>query len=127
MELGPKPVSIYTSSQWTGYQDRLKKTLYNEGATAVQISSNTEYKNYVANYVQENVVDATTRNAILGIVHRLANIELTKGDEKSVYPIINEYKGHDLIRVHYFRVNKSGELEHASMSVTQDRPTIILP
>lgn len=127
MNLGPRAKSIYSSTQWGDYRERLKKSLYNEGLSAIDITNNTDYKTFVSNYVQTNVVNAATKNTILGISHRLANVELTKGDVKSVYPVINEYKGHDLTKIYYFKAGHNGTIEVVVFPVVPDGPVILMP
>lgn len=127
MELGPRPKSIYKKSQWDNYIEDLKNVLVKNALTAEQIVNNSAYKEFISNYVEREIVGKSVRNAIIGVVHKLSNMEIKSGDRViGVYPIVNEYKGHDLTRIWYFAV-EDGQVTAKTYSVIPDKPIILLP
>lgn len=128
MELGPRPKSIYKKAQWDNYIEDLKNVLVKYALTADQIVQNSDYKTFISNYVETEISGKTVKNALLGIVHKLSNMEMktSSGRVIGVYPIINEYKGHDLTKIWYFTVEHD-QVVAKSYSVIPDKPIIILP
>jgi len=126
-KVGPKPKSIYKKSQWDNYVEDLRRILVQNALASEDIVAKDDYKTFVANYVEREIVGKTTRNAILGITHKLSNMEMRDHTGKmiAVYPIINEYKGHDLTKVWYF-TDKSGQLEAKCFSVIPDKSILLL-
>ena len=126
LTLGPSPKSIYSSIQMESYRNRLKKALATDGVSSRDIVNNTDYKTFISNYVQTNVIATERADAIAGYVNRLANMEfLARGTVAQEFTIINRYRGHHLIETIYFA--KDGDnLSTKRIKVIPDASSILI-
>lgn len=123
-------VSIYTKAQMDAFKERLAKAIYAKGIPADEIVNRTEYKTFISNYAQTEIIDKKMKHALQGISHRFSNMEFrfNGGDKPTrTYPVINEYKGHDLIKTYYFAKSTDGQISVESVSVIDSKPTILIP
>ena len=117
----------YTEQQFNAYKERLGIALYENGLSSDEIYVDPTAKNFITNYVQENLIDKKQTYALQGIVHKLAQMDIGVANKegKTTYPIINEYKGHDLQKTIYFRKDKNGSIEIETVPVLTS--AIVLP
>lgn len=100
--------SIYTKAQFESFKKRLTLAIMQDALDAPTIANNSAYKEYISNYVQKEVFDKATELAMMErIVRKLAHmsIDTPLGGQRE-YPVINEYRGHDLINTYYFGLDK---------------------
>lgn len=122
--------SIYTRAQMDNFKQRLAKAIFERGLAADEIVNNTDYKNFVSNYAQTEIVDKKMENALKGISHRFSNMEFQfNGGNKPprTYPVINEYQGHDLTKTYFFAKTADGGISVDLVSVVDKRPSILIP
>ena len=96
---------------------------YNLHAEA--IANNAEFKQAIENYVIENVIDATTKNAIQGISKKLANMDIViPNGEHVTFPIIHTYKYHNLVSTTIFYLDEQGNFKAEDIPL-METPLII--
>lgn len=92
----------YSEKEFNTYKERLASALLTDGIDADTINENSDYKTFISNYVDSEIVQKKHKFAILGITHKLAHMDINYQDTGKIYPIVNEYKGHDLQKTIYF-------------------------
>ena len=117
----------YTAQQFESYKKRLAKGLVENGLDADSIAENADYKNFISNYVDDYFIKKKEHYALQRIVHRLAHMDITNSNENTskVYPIVNEYKGHDLQKTMYFSKDSTGAISVITVPVLDS--TIVIP
>ncbi len=105
----------YSDSVIEDYKHRLGRALSQEGISSKDIEESSDIKEFMSNYVQENIVDSEMRNKLQGFTFKLSNIYLdqygTSGEvEKLMFPVINKFKGYGLIETIYFTKRKDNTI-----------------
>ena len=109
-EVKPIKVDKVEDSIFAEYKERLAMKLMKYNLHAEAIANNAEFKQAIENYVIENVIDATTKNAIQGISKKLANMDIViPNGEHVTFPIIHTYKYHNLVSTTIFYLDENGE------------------
>lgn len=109
-EVKPIKVDEVSEDVFNEYKERLAKKLLKYNMHADAIANNAEFKQSIKNYVIENVLNATTKNNILGISKKLANMEIHHPDGEHVsFPVIHTYKYHNLVSTTIFYSNSNGD------------------
>ena len=106
-----KPIKVdkVEDSIFAEYKERLAMKLMKYNLHAEAIANNAEFKQAIENYVIENVIDATTKNAIQGISKKLANMDIViPNGEHVTFPIIHTYKYHNLVSSTIFYNDENG-------------------
>lgn len=106
-----KPIKVEEISEkvFNEYKARLAKKLLKYNLHADAIVNNAYFKQSIENYVIENVINATNRNAILGISKKLANMDVRLPNDAHVaFPIIHTYKYHNLVSTTIFYLDDHG-------------------
>lgn len=117
----------YTARQFEAYKRRLATELYENGLDADSIAVNADYMNYIANYIDDNLIKKKEHYALQGIVHKLAHMDISSENTKiaKLYPIVNEYKGHDLQKTMYFSKDSTRSIQVITVPVLES--TIVIP
>lgn len=124
-EVKPIKVDKVEDSVFAEYKERLAMKLMKYNLHAEVIANNAEFKQAIENYVIENVIDATTKNAIQGISKKLANMDIViPNGEHVTFPIIHTYKYHNLVSTTIFYLDESGEF-HAEDVPLHEKKLII--
>ena len=93
--------SPYTKKELEKYQYQLINILSKSGITCEMINNNAYYKNFIANYVESEIVNKIHKFALQDITHKFIhmNISMVKNNKNTeyIYPVINRYKGHNLL------------------------------
>lgn len=106
----PLKVKEIDNATFSEYKDRLACTLLKHNFHADEIASRPEFKQQIEDYVIDNVINATNRNAIMGISKKLANMDVKLPDGECVsFPIIHTYKYHNLVSSTIFYIDKHGD------------------
>ena len=93
MEVKPIKVDKVEDNVFASYKERLAKKLMKYNLHAEVIANNATFKQNIENYVIKNVIECKTKDAILGISKKLANMEVRlPNDEFVTFPIIHTYK-----------------------------------
>ena len=116
----------YTEQQFNAYKKRLAEALIKHGMDSYTLYNDADMKSFINNYVQDHIIDKKDHYALQGIVMKLANMEInySNRDTRS-YPIINKYKGHDLIETIYFGKDENNSISVYTIPVVES--SIILP
>lgn len=110
MELTTPNVTEVSKRDIENYRVRLAQCLYHHKTTADVIAGDTDLKMFISAYVTENVVNSVAKDAILGIVKKLAHMQLAlPGGDVAVFPVINVYSGHNLKESIIFYKDDSGK------------------
>ena len=124
-EVKPIKVDKVEDSVFAEYKERLAMKLMKYNLHAQAIANNAEFKQVIENYVIENVIDATTKNAIQGISKKLANMDIViPNGEHVTFPIIHTYKYHNLVSTTIFYLDENGEF-HAEDVPLHEKKLII--
>lgn len=124
MEFEKPRVTKVDDKVFEGYRSRLATALLRYGYTADKITQDTELKDYIGNFVQTNVIDNKTKDAIIGISHRLAHMEVS-GNQEGVFPIVHQYKWHNLVGSIIFYKDENGRCVHEMIPV--EASPIVIP
>ena len=109
MEVKPIKVDKVDDSVFASYKERLARTLLKYNFHADIIAGNGNLKQNIENYVIQNVIECKTKDAILGISKKLANMEVRlPNDEYVTFPIIHTYKYHNLVSSTIFYNDENG-------------------
>ena len=124
MEIKPTGPIPYTEKTFNEYKVRLVNTLIKEGLDADQIFNDSEAKAFITNYVEQELMSEKkdTERLILGTNIRLVHMEIDSPRGKKTYPLVNEYKGHHLMKTYYF-YKKDNKIQ---MGVVEVNPTSII-
>ena len=125
MEVKPIKVDKVEDSVFAEYKERLAMKLMKYNLHAEAIANNAEFKQAIENYVIENVIDATTKNAIQGISKKLANMDIViPNGEHVTFPIIHTYKYHNLVSTTIFYLDEQGNFKAEDIPL-METPLII--
>ena len=104
MEIKPAGNIPYTEKTFNEYKVRLANTLMQVGLDSDTIFKDSQLKQFIVNYVENELMNEKKDNEriILGTNIRLVHMEIETSDGKKTYPLINEYKGHHLMKTYYF-------------------------
>ncbi len=126
MEFEKPRVQKVAEAVFDSYRTRLATELTTHGFTAAKIAEDTEMKTYINNWVQENVINHKERDAIVGITHKLAHMEVQGTAEfAGVYPIVHKYLWHNLTGSYVFYKGDDGTCQTTFISL--EAPEIIVP
>ena len=118
MEVKPMKVDKVEESDFISYKTQLAKILLSHNMHSDAIIDKPDFKQKIENYVIENVINAQTKNAILGISKKLANMDVNFEQGTVTFPIIHTYKYHNLVSTTIFYLNDKGDF------VAEDIPLI---
>lgn len=95
------------------YKARLGHALSSNGISCDEIANNTEYKNFIYQYADEELIKKEMRHKLMGETYRMAVTDLEKYSSNSektklLFPIINKYHGHSLVETFYFAKDNDG-------------------
>lgn len=121
-EVKPIKVDKVEDSIFAEYKERLAMKLMKYNLHAEAIANNAEFKQAIENYVIENVIDATTKNAIQGISKKLANMDIViPNGEHVTFPIIHTYKYHNLVSTTIFYLDENGEFHAEDVPLYENK------
>lgn len=108
-----KPIKIdYDKNELEEYKGKLATILLDEGIDTNYTLTNANAKNYIANWAKEHIVEKEMHYKLQGFTFRFATLSLgaynseIADNELRSFPIINKYKGHNLIETIYFVIDK---------------------
>ena len=111
-EVKPIKVDKVEDKVFEDYKARLAKKLLKYNLHADVIVNNSEFKQNIENYVIVNVINAKTKNDILGISKKLANMDIIiPNGEHVTFPIIHTYKYHNLVSTTIFYLDEQGKFK----------------
>ena len=118
----------YTRETWEEYKNRLAAILREKALDGNQIFNDPVTKNYIVSYMESELLSEQKENQrlILGTNIRLVHMEIETSMGKRVFPIINEYKGHHLMKTYYFYKQDDGSCAMGCVEVNE-KPAIIVP
>lgn len=97
-------------TKFAEYKEKLARKLLKYNFHSEVISNNTELKNFIENYVVDNVINNVNKHAIIGISKKLANMDIgLPNGEHVTFPIIHTYKYHNLLSTTIFYINENNE------------------
>ena len=113
MEIKPAGYIPYSEKTWEEFKERLVTTLMSKALNCDQIFEDTDAKNYIVSYVENEVLNEKKDNErlIMNVNLRFSNMEIEGKMGKQVYPIINEYKGHHLFKTYYFYRDEENSIQ----------------
>ena len=127
MEVKPAGHIPYTEAIWNEYKERLVNTLREKAIDADTIYEDTDLKNYIVSYVESELMNEKKDNErlLLNTNIRLVHLEIDSKNGKKVYPLINEYRGHHLMKTFYFYKDQDNQCKLGCVDVKQS--SIIIP
>ncbi len=104
MEIKPAGRIPYTEKVWNEYKSRLAHELRTNALDSDQIFKDATAKQLIVSYMEQELVNEKkeAERLILGLNIRLAHMELETSEGNRTFPIVNEYKGHHLMKTYYF-------------------------
>lgn len=126
MEIKPAGKIPYSEKTWNEYKERLARTLRERALDGDQIFKDPAAKAYIVSYMEQELVNEKkdTERLILNINIRLVHMDIETSSGKRTFPLINEYKGHHLMKTYYFHKNDNGEIRMECVEVNQ-KPLIL--
>lgn len=108
----PTKITI-TQKEFEEFRIKFAHMIQERGLSCMTLSNDTEAKNFLAKYVEENITKNQVSNALQSISYKLANMRLNKysKDKKTSeieYPIINKYLGRMLLGSYFFEKLSDG-------------------
>ena len=108
-KVNPIKVDKVDDKVFAEYKERLAKKLMKYNMHADAIVNNPDFKQGIENYVIDNVINTKTKDAILGISKKLANMDIMiPNGEHITFPIIHTYKYHNLVSSTIFYNDENG-------------------
>lgn len=111
MVTGVKPAGFipYSENQWKDFQARLAAELITKALDTSHLSSNPKMRDIIVNYGEQELRGPGKEDERLreGINLRFANFKIDTSSGSREFPVINEYRGHHLMRTRYFTANGS--------------------
>jgi len=124
--MGAIPVQYVPDRVMENYRGRLAEALLKHGYHAEIIEKHPDLKQYIENYATKNVLECKTRDAIVGIVKKLAIVNANLPNNETVtYPIIHTYRGHNLVETTIFYIDSEGHPTHEVIPLQQS--SLIIP
>lgn len=121
-EVKPIKVDKVEERVFAEYKERLAKKLMKYNMHAENIVDNPDFKQGIENYVIENVINAQTKNAILGYVKKLANMDIMiPNGEHVTFPIIHTYKYHNLVSTTIFYLDDQGSFKAEDVPLVESK------
>lgn len=121
-EVKPIKVDKVEDNIFAEYKERLAKKLLKYNLHAEAIANNPDVKQGIENYVIENVINAKTKNDILGISKKLANMDIAlPNDEHVTFPIIHTYKYHNLVSTTIFYLDEQGSFKAEDVPLVESK------
>ena len=111
--MGAIPVQYVPDRVMIEYKGRLAQSLLDHGCHQAVIEEHPDLKQYIENYATENVINCKTKDALVGIVKKLALLNAKLPNNVTVtYPIIHTYRGHNLVETTIFYIDAEGHPTH---------------
>lgn len=95
------------------YKQELATKLCKYHTTGDDIAANSELKQFIENYVTENVIEARGKLALQGYTKKLAHMEVKLPGivSPAVFPIIHTYHFHNLVSTTIFYIDENGKFK----------------
>lgn len=112
MEIKPAGKIPYTKKVWDDYKERLAYTLRERALDGEQIFNDPVAKAFILSYMEKELINEKkdTERLILNLNIRLVHMEIETTSGKRVFPVVNEYKGHHLMKTYYFHKEDDGKI-----------------
>ncbi len=116
MELKKPVYNDYSKQEMDKYKGKLATALLEEGVSTDYTFKNPEAQNYIANWAKEHIIDKEMHYKLQGFTFRFANLNLgvrnndNSESEIRTFPVINKYKGHNIVETIYFALDKDGAI-----------------
>lgn len=121
-EVKPIKVEKVDDRVFAEYKERLAMKLMKNNMHADNIANDPYFKQCIENYVIENVINAQTKNAILGYVKKLANMDIIiPNGEHVTFPIIHTYKYHNLVSTTIFYLDDQGSFKAEDVPLVESK------
>ena len=126
MEIKPAGKIPYTKNVWDEYKERLAHTLRTRALDGDQIFNDPVAKAYIVSYMEKELVNEKkdTERLILNINIRLVHMDIETSSGKRTFPLVNEYKGHHLMKTYYFHKDENNKIIMECVEVNP-KPQII--
>lgn len=117
----------YTNLEIESYKKRLASSiLTNMAIDCEYLIKDSSAKEYISKYTEEVILKPDMKNKIMGITFKLVNMKLkhySDDGEKSemLYPVINKYKGYDLIETLFFRLDSNGTIDTQTVPMIEKK------
>ena len=127
MEITPAGFIPYTEKVWNEFKVRLATTLEREALDSAALTSDPKLKEFIVNYAEQELLsEEKDQERIKNRTNiRLANMVIETSRGQREFPIVNEYRGHHVMRVKYFKRN--GESIEFGVVEVVEKPHIIIP
>ena len=121
-KVNPIKVDKVYDKVFAEYKERLAKKLMKYNMHADAIVNNPDFKQGIENYVIENVINTKTKDAILGISKKLANMDIMiPNGEHITFPIIHTYKYHNLVSTTIFYLDDQGSFKAEDVPLVESK------
>lgn len=105
MEIKKAPFIPYSEKQFNSYKTNLTDRLIQYGLDCDQIIAHPTAKSFIAAYAENEVINERKdlSRKLQGITMKFTHMDIQVGKENvRTFPIINEYKGHHIMKTYYF-------------------------
>ena len=104
MEIKPAGKIPYSEKIWNDYKVRLADTLRKKALDSDQIFKDPVTKRFILSYMEKEIVNEHKdfERLTLGLNIRLVHMDIEDSIGKRTFPLVNEYKGHHLMKTYYF-------------------------
>lgn len=126
-----KPIIIdYTEKEIEDYKYRLGYALSTRGISCDDVLQNSNYKVNIISYTQKEIIDKKHIHDLARETYRMANTDVkTYGSDAEgslkMYPVINRYKGHNLISTIIFTKGIGNDVKVEEIPVRKNKLIII--
>lgn len=126
MEIKPSGRIPYTENIWNEYKKRLAITLRERALDGDQIFNDPIAKEYIVSYMEKELINEKkdAERIILNTNIRLVHMDIETNSGTRTFPLVNEYKGHHLMKTYYFHKEDDGKIVMECVEVNS-KPLII--
>ena len=127
MEIKPAGKIPYTKKVWEEYKLRLTHTVQEKALDADQIFNDPDAKNYIVSYMEKELINEKkeAERLLLNTNIRLVHMDIETNTGTRTFPLVNEYKGHHLMKTYYFHKEDTGNIKMECVEVNP-KPAIII-
>lgn len=113
------------------YRNRLAQALINDGVDCEALLNDTESKTVFMNMVDDIIIKKEMSFKIQGLTNRLAAVDLASfckdgAATNKMYPVINQYKSHNLVKTYYLSVTDTNGVKELRLGEVPVRESSIL-
>lgn len=119
----------YTPKEFIEFKKRVGVLVAADGISCNECLQNAEYKNFIANYTNKHFIKDAASNILERYTYKLNTLTLGSytvvGKMTVDYPVVQQFKGHFLVKTIYFAKGLNGEILVKEIYV-KEKPIILV-